>query len=45
MQPKTPLHIKLLSDYSHFDLFAFKKYQSCNVRIPDTALIDKGFIK
>lgn len=37
--------INLTSDYLYFDLLPIKKYHECCVRIPETVLLEKGFIK
>lgn len=37
--------ITLSSDFFYFDMFPFKKYQECIVKIPETVLLEKGFVR
>lgn len=37
--------INLSSEYCYFDLLPLKKFHECNMRIPETILLEKGFIK
>lgn len=37
--------ILLNSDYNYFDLLPIKRFHECNSRIPETILLEKGFIK
>ena len=37
--------ITLISEYNHFDLLPMKKFFECTIRIPETIMLEKGFIK
>lgn len=37
--------VTLTSDYNHFDILPMKKFHECSIRIPETIMLEKGFIR